>query len=321
MNRQPIPNPFRQGFYEISGFSRYVISEEGVVIEKETGVVETLTSNPAGYRNYLLYGDNGKRLTWGRHRLMMFVFRHPGVPIEDLVVNHINGIKGDDWLDNLEWTTHQGNIEHAGRHGLTTKCIPCVTRDIDTGEIKHYPSVIACAKDIGLSKDQILYRLKHSETRLYPERLQYRKGTNGDNWLVVKSEQFGKERSLDIRYTQTGVVRTFPSLAAASRELTVPVPTLHGWVNMKDQPVLPGFIQLRYSDDPSPWRIPEDPYRLTSLRGQKRVTVFNTVTNKTNVFDSAKACAEAKGLLPTTLNLRLKSNGEKVYSDGCTYRY
>lgn len=36
---------------------------------------------------------------------------------------------------------------------------------------------------------------------------------------------------------------------------------------------------------------------------------------------SAIACAKARKLLPTTLNWRLKSNGTKVYDDGCRYGY
>lgn len=51
------------------------------------------------------------------HRLIMMTFR-PVPNMENLVVNHINGIKTDNRLDNLEWCTYQENSLHAYRIGL-----------------------------------------------------------------------------------------------------------------------------------------------------------------------------------------------------------
>lgn len=53
----------------------------------------------------------------------------------------------------------------------------------------------------------------------------------------------------------------------------------------------------------------------------KVIQVIDTKTNKKYVYMSAIACAKARKLLPTTLNWRLKSNGTKVYDDGCRYGY
>lgn len=44
-------------------------------------------------------------------------------------------------------------------------------------------------------------------------------------------------------------------------------------------------------------------------------------TYQKTVYASAKECADRVGLLPTTLNERLKSNDSKVFKDGLRYRY
>ena len=78
------------GYYEIPGYSKYVISREGDVINKDKGTVLLGSINPAGYKNYRLTGNNKHIHTWGRHRLMGFVFKYPGMDITDLVINHKN---------------------------------------------------------------------------------------------------------------------------------------------------------------------------------------------------------------------------------------
>lgn len=49
------------------------------------------------------------------HRLVLSAFKGPAVR---LLANHDNGRKGDNRLDNLEWTTPAGNVKHAYATGL-----------------------------------------------------------------------------------------------------------------------------------------------------------------------------------------------------------
>lgn len=51
------------------------------------------------------------------HRLMLMVF-DPQMGFRNLVCNHMDGNKQNNYMGNLEWTTVAGNTQHAYEHGL-----------------------------------------------------------------------------------------------------------------------------------------------------------------------------------------------------------
>lgn len=315
------------GFYEIPGYSQYAISREGVVIKKDTAVIVKASRNPDGYFNQRIASDSGIRLTWGRHRLMAFVFKYPGEEYTDLVVNHKNGIKGDDWLDNLEWITYQGNAEHAGSMGLTEKCIPIAVRDVDTGIVEKYPSIIECARSLGMSKDAINYRVKTGEHRIFPERKQYRLSRGDEPWYVPENTEIdlmqnGTSKKIVMRYVNLDVKIIFNKTSDLASYLKVSPSTITMWVNQPNQPVLPGFIQIKWAHDTTPWRAIYDAnLELDAFTGKRSVKIINEFTKNEVVFSSAVECAALMDLTTTALNYRLKSKGSKVFSDGYRYIY
>lgn len=78
------------------------------------------------------------------HRLMMLIFCYfPGC--EELVVNHIDGVKYHNWLWNLEWTTYKGNAEHAWEMGLCTPH-PCIGEDHGHAKLNNNSVMEICEK-------------------------------------------------------------------------------------------------------------------------------------------------------------------------------
>lgn len=327
MNNNLIEANGFQGFYEIPGYNQYAISRDGVVIKKDDCFIVTASKNPDGYFNQRIVSDFGVRLTWGRHRLMAFVFKYPGEHYISLVVNHKNGIKGDDWLDNLEWVTYQKNAEHAGSLGLTEKCIPISVRDVDTGVIEKYPSIIECARFLRMSKDAINYRVKTGEYRIFPERKQYRLSHGNEAWYISKDietdlMQNNTSKKIVVRYVKLDVTIIFNKSSDLASHLKVSPSTITMWVNQKNQPVLPGFIQIKWANDNTPWRLVYDAnLELDAFTGKRSVKIFNEFTNSEVIFSSAVECAALMNLTTTALSYRLKSKGSKIFPDGYRYMY
>lgn len=303
--------------FTLPGYSRYSISNDGCVFNRETGNWLSGSTNPAGYVNFRLTNDDGVTTTFGRHRLVAMV-NHGLPPNDQSVVNHLNGIKGDDRRDNLEWVSHQENLEHAGAMGLTEKCIPITTRDPETNQITHYPSATAAARVLGLSKDAVLWRIHNGEERVYPEGLQYRKRNDTEPWGSALVTQYGRSQSVLLRNIQTNSVIRFDKQQDLAHYLNVSMAAVSGWLNTMDQPLVCGNYQVKLESDLTPWREIQDP--LKENRRVRPVVVISPDLSQ-RVFASAKECADAMGLKTTTLNERLKSNGDKVYSDGYRYHY
>jgi len=314
-------------FRDIPGFSRYKVSSDGTVINKEKGRILSGSKNPAGYHNFRLTGDDGHVLTWGRHRLLGYVFKTPTEPIEGLVINHENGVKGDDRLENLVWTTYRGNLEHAGENDLTEKCVPISVRDVLTGFVTRYPSIREYSRVSGLTKDAVVHRLKYGQTRVFPEMKQYRFAKDDTPWYVpseadIANLTHGNIVKVEMRKIETGEILCFDKMIDLANHVGISPSMVTFWVNQPNQPVLPGLIQLKLKSDPTPWREVTNPeLEIEKRSGRRAVRVIDAETGVSTTYGTAAECAKAIGLKPTALNYRLKSNGMTTFTDGKRYEY
>ena len=109
----------------------YKVSNLGNIWRKEREIIDSLGRKRvlgskkavtfiagSGYE-YVATSINGKRINRRVHRLVLQTFE-PIPNYDDMTVNHIDGEKLNNSLDNLEWMTHKENINHAWETGLMT---------------------------------------------------------------------------------------------------------------------------------------------------------------------------------------------------------
>lgn len=55
--------------------------------------------------------------------------------MEDLDANHIDECKDHNWLSNLNWMTHQENLNYGTRTARAAKALSKPVRCVETGEV------------------------------------------------------------------------------------------------------------------------------------------------------------------------------------------
>jgi len=94
----------------IEGFSRYVIYENGDVINIESGILIKPWKDKQGYKIIDLVNDNGERKHMRHHRLLGLTFI-PN-PENKPCIDHIDENKSNNHLSNLRWATDSENKQN-----------------------------------------------------------------------------------------------------------------------------------------------------------------------------------------------------------------
>lgn len=165
---------------DIAGFSHYSISTYGRVISKEhvtyrsdnksrhfeTKFLKLTLSKgrdeSGGYYQVRLRDENNIARTYSVHRLVAQTFI-PN-PENKATVNHKNGIKTDNRVDNLEWATYSENNVHAYQCSLKTdnKRVVAVNSTNDK-IIDFYYSISDASRNINITRKKLSQMLESGD--------------------------------------------------------------------------------------------------------------------------------------------------------------
>lgn len=269
----------------------HYINKDGIVYSEWTEkFIHPRVGN--GYCDFHLRNEKLKKVkTVRQHHLLLMAFRPEefkkvsrGVGTRDengvrWSVDHINGIKTDNRLENLEVVTQKENCLRASENGLLKQMKPMKTRDYYTGEIKRYLSITELANDIGIDHFACQERLKKSklkfgriDNRLWKEGIQVKYDNDDTPWpepvdiLGARSDRAFLIKDFKVSPNHEKIV---PNMAKLKDMFGIIETKLLEDLNNGKHPMLNNLVQVKLFTDLREWSLVTDPYLEVTKNGRK----------------------------------------------------
>lgn len=295
--KEYFPTVDLKGFKTIPGFSDYMVNKEGVVYSKVYRKILNLTKDCNGYHVVSIFNDNRVRKTKKVHHLVLMTFKPNDYKLittdfknnhnpdgKVYSTNHIDGVKTNNRLDNLEVITHKDNVRHAMDTGLVSTVKPVKIKFHDTGDIKHYPSMAVASRALGMQEDGVLQRLENPNYRwiLWSDGTQIILESDGEfeDIRYIPREGGGMYQNIvAIDYKKNAFEEIiYPSINEYCRANGFNPATVKKAFEHTGHPIMRNLHRIKKMDDPNNWGLPVklDPiFELaTSSYNKGRIYVF-----------------------------------------------
>ena len=134
-------------YYKHSVFSNYAACKNGDVINIKKNKKIKITKDIGGYFKFIIFSEKvEKPINYYQHRFVFEVFK--GVIPKCLQVDHINEIKSDNRIKNLQLLTPKQNIEKSKNKSI-------ISVNIENGKEKRFISIKKAAIELDISADHI----------------------------------------------------------------------------------------------------------------------------------------------------------------------
>lgn len=154
-----------EGSYQISNLGRVkslerdIYTKDGVFQRHKRETIKTLKTNSDGYKGVTLTVNGIKTRTVTVHILVAEAFIPKPNDYEVFEVNHIDADRTNNIVTNLEWVTHQENINYAAELGHMThsgETNPNYGNKILSQKYKEHPELTACCSRPGKANGRCL---------------------------------------------------------------------------------------------------------------------------------------------------------------------
>jgi hypothetical protein len=304
------------GFGFIPLYSRYMINRAGAVFDMHRKRFMKSTYS-VGYFRFTLISDLGEKVATSRHRVLGFVFLDYPTNVDVMTINHINGVKGDDRLENLEWVTSAQNARHAIETGLRESPKPVIVENVENGVMTILPSLRHCS-------------LLHSLQRPVMVRFMTEAPWVYDKWPYRFSFQNEEDRvktnvtttPVLVRDMRTGVVTEYPSIRQGALQLNMSYIAFNARLSIEYDRVCPDGLQIRRKRDVVTWFEPEDVELAIAKSGYlTSCEIRDCLTGEVTTYNSQTETKDALGVCEASMHMWLNFNGKRVFKAQSTKRF
>lgn len=149
---------------QIPNFSKYCVTKNGIIYNQESKKLKP--QRVQGYLSVVIKDDYGKSKRMAVHRLVYMTY--VGEIAEGLVINHIDGVRDNNSLKNLEAVTISQNNKHryGGKYNKPANLKP--ERFAAINKLKELGwTIIEIAKAFEISRASVYSSLKTSAKKHY----------------------------------------------------------------------------------------------------------------------------------------------------------
>jgi len=149
--------PIDEVWNPIQQYSDYHISNYGRVLNTKTNRLRKPEISNRGYLRVGMF--NNKKISVHKETLKA----HNSDKSDEFIVNHKDGNKLNNYIDNLEWVTQQENAIHAVDTGLRPNANPITILDLKTNQELHFKSLHRVKNVLGIPGDTLMVYYKKSK--------------------------------------------------------------------------------------------------------------------------------------------------------------
>lgn len=310
--------------YDIPGIKNYKLTKNGELYSLYRNKFVSGITTGRGYIHYIVY-DNGIRRSYFRHRLLCMVFK-PIDDYESMEVDHINGIPGDDRLENLEWVTSKENVRRFWARRNLKPTEPIILLNLLNGVETEYKDYIELARAMGVHRYEVLRRLSMKHGFIFKDYTMIKYKSNKDPFPPV-DDAYKSRIALQLKkkcrvYNHAdGTLKEFDTLTQCAEYLSISPSALTEHIH-KNNMFITGYYELKLETDPSPFKQLTDVemFRLKYRNRTSNVPVIIFKDNVYSVFESSRDASRFLRMPASTFSkYMLKFDG--IFNIDTTYVY
>lgn len=224
-----LPKP---GFYIFPEDSRVAVSKNGDIFNIATGNMLIGHTHQSGSIHFHIYGNGLPVGLYRKHRIIARTFigrpsRHLDKDFSVLSVNHVDGNRLNNTLDNLEWITNKENTKHASALGLMPNNKSVIALNIFSKKELFFISVKECAEEFGIHRATLYKHLNSGNSGKLHKNGFIFKYEDAEDFTIYPISQMkeiadsNRFKSVVVRNIKDGSHSIFPTMKEAAKYINI----------------------------------------------------------------------------------------------------